>query len=333
MSAFKKHLIYKHKLALWVTLLAIVAPMIHFDGGHLLLFYFQENRFELMFHVFEVDTSTLLILFFGFAVVVILLLNFTFSRYFCGHLCPKTLLKNFFVDFIEISLFKIIKQKNIQKEELQRHPLKVLLAYLSLAMVALFAPLGFFFYFYPYDLFIKIVLSGFDGYFLLGALYLSIALYLFAEALFFKEFFCSYLCPYALVDSVTFHDKRDFYFFDDKEHCIECDLCVRVCPVPDLDIKKGFDSRCISCGDCSAVCKDVMYKEQREHSLINYKDSTKEKNKYRFFSFGSKKISIVLVIAVLGFYSIAASYLLLDKNLKSCRFSNSFLYENIKSAD
>ena len=327
MSHFQKHLDAKHKLGLYVTLFAVLLPLVRIDNAGFLLFYFQERRFEFFFRTYEVNTASLVVLFLLCAVFVITLLNLTYSRYFCGHLCPKTLLRNLFVEIIEIKWFKILRQKNIQKEELDKHPLKVLFAYLLLALIAFVAPLPFFFYFYPYDLFIEMFLDGFSEHFIVGGFYFAIAVYLFAETLFFKEFFCSYLCPYQLVHSVSVNEQKSFYFFEEKEKCIGCDLCVRVCPVPDLDIKKGFDTRCISCGDCSAVCADVMQKEGRDRSLILYKDFQAKRNIHRFFSFASAKISVVLVVLGVVFFIAGVVYLVDPQNLHSCKFSNSFLYQ------
>ena len=327
MSYFQKHLDAKHKLGLYVTLFVVLLPLVRIDNAGFLLFYFQERRFEFFFRTYEVNTASLVVLFLLCAVFVITLLNLTYSRYFCGHLCPKTLLRNLFVEIIEIKWFKILRQKNIQKEELDKHPLKVLFAYLLLALIAFVAPLPFFFYFYPYDLFIEMFLGGFSEHFIVGGFYFAIAVYLFAETLFFKEFFCSYLCPYQLFHSVSVNDQKSFYFFENKENCIECDLCVRVCPVPDLDIKKGFDTCCISCGDCSAVCADIMHKEKKGEALILYKNFDAKKNTTAFFSFASRKLSLVLIVLTCILFVIGVSYLLDQENLHSCRFSNSFLYQ------
>ena len=38
--------------------------------------------------------------------------------------------------------------------------------------------------------------------------------------------------------------NNDFY--------IDCDKCVKVCPIDELDIKAGFDIRCVQCGLCES---------------------------------------------------------------------------------
>jgi len=325
MSRFETHARYKNKLAILVTLLAIALPMIHAGERHLLLFNFYQNRFEILFFAFEVNTPFLAAIFIVFAFSVILLFNVTYARYFCGHFCPKTILKNLFTEVIEGKIFKIIKQKNIQNENIDKKPLQTFLAYATLGVLTLIAPLPFFFYFIPYEIFIRILLEGFANAPSLGMLYGAISLYLFAEILFFKEFFCSYVCPYQLVHAITYNEQKSYYAFYDKEACIECDMCVKVCPVPDLDIKKGYDARCIACGDCSAVCAD-MVEAKRATPLLLYTDAKGVKNRSRFFSFSDKKRVLLLVAAILLASIAAIATLASSKNLTSCNFANESLH-------
>ena len=55
------------------------------------------------------------------------------------------------------------------------------------------------------------------------------------------------------------------------KNCIDCNKCVKICPVDDLDIKNGFDIRCVQCGLCEIACEDVMMKHTKKHSLISKK--------------------------------------------------------------
>ena len=41
--------------------------------------------------------------------------------------------------------------------------------------------------------------------------------------------------------------------------CIDCNLCVQVCPTG-IDIRKGLQYECIGCAACIDVCDDVMKK-------------------------------------------------------------------------
>jgi len=51
--------------------------------------------------------------------------------------------------------------------------------------------------------------------------------------------------------------------------CIDCTLCVQVCPTG-IDIRKGLQYQCISCSSCIDACNDVMEKMGYERGLIRY---------------------------------------------------------------
>lgn len=326
-ETFLEHHHKKNVIALFVTLFAIALPLVSYKGIHLLLFNFYDSRFEFFFRAWEIGLAGLIALFFLFAITTILLFNFTYSRYFCGYICPKTLLKNFFVEMIEGKVFKILKVKNrLNEKNFQKDKLKTFFAYFMLAIVVLVGSIPIFFYLMPYDKFFEIAMDNFNGYTFLFYIWMLSALYLFAEVLFFKEFFCSYLCPYQLVNSISVNQERGFYNFFDKEKCIACEACVKVCPIEDLDVKKGYDSRCIACGDCSAVCSDVMQHEGNENSLIAYKNFHNEDSKPAL-SFGFKKYSFLLSLFTFLLALMLSNYLLSYDHLSSCKFSNAVLYE------
>jgi cytochrome c oxidase accessory protein FixG len=54
-----------------------------------------------------------------------------------------------------------------------------------------------------------------------------------------------------------------------KGDCIDCSLCVQVCPTG-IDIRKGQQYECIGCGLCVDACDQVMDKVARPRGLIRY---------------------------------------------------------------
>jgi polyferredoxin len=326
-KAIERHFHRQNTIAWIVTIVAIAIPFIQIDGKHLLLFNFYAFRFEFLFHAWEVSTGYLVVIFVLFATGVILLFNFTYSRYFCGQICPKTLLKRFFRDQIEAKIFKIARLTNRQREEkVEKSFFKTAMAYLTLLLLSTLSAWAFFFYLIPAPVLIDMTTSGFSGYPVVGYTWASITVYLFAEALYFKEFFCSYICPYQLVSSVTVSDDRCYYAFDDPQHCTRCGACVRICPVPNLDIRDGFDTRCISCGDCAEICEDAMHQEGRDKSLITYRSSSGKLKAHPYFSFSKPAISIVLALTAIITIGLMIGYLVSPENLDQCHFINADLY-------
>jgi len=100
-----------------------------------------------------------------------------------------------------------------------------------------------------------------------------------------REQLCFWLCPYAriqgvMIDPQTIMPTYDFKRGeqrarigkgDDKSgDCIDCNLCVAVCPTG-VDIRSGQQEGCITCGLCIDACDAVMEKVNRPTRLISYR--------------------------------------------------------------
>lgn len=97
----------------------------------------------------------------------------------------------------------------------------------------------------------------------------------------FREQFCSVLCPYArfqavLTDAQTVQVGYDTVrgeprgrFGAAKGDCIDCHKCVAVCPTG-IDIRNGFQLECIGCARCIDACDSIMDRIGRPRGLIRY---------------------------------------------------------------
>lgn len=103
---------------------------------------------------------------------------------------------------------------------------------------------------------------------------------------FAREQVCTFMCPYARFQSAMF-DKDTLVIgydikrgekrgklkkgttFDGRGHCIDCSLCVQVCPTG-IDIRNGLQMECIACGLCVDACDGVMEKLDLPKGLIRY---------------------------------------------------------------
>ncbi len=54
-----------------------------------------------------------------------------------------------------------------------------------------------------------------------------------------------------------------------KGDCIDCTLCVKVCPTG-IDIRDGVQLECVNCTACMDACDEVMVKIGRDKGLIRY---------------------------------------------------------------
>ncbi|WP_261395047.1 cytochrome c oxidase accessory protein CcoG [Halomonas sp. DP1Y21-3] len=103
-----------------------------------------------------------------------------------------------------------------------------------------------------------------------------------------REQVCLYMCPYARFQSVMFDRDTLIVSYDYHRgeprgprkrnadpaeqglgHCIDCDLCVQVCPTG-IDIRDGLQYQCITCAACIDACDSVMDKMGYPRGLVRY---------------------------------------------------------------
>jgi len=93
------------------------------------------------------------------------------------------------------------------------------------------------------------------------------------------------VCPYARFQSVLLDSNSLLVGYDasrgeprgklergperTKGDCIDCGLCVQVCPTG-IDIRNGLQLECIQCALCADACDSVMQKIHRPLGLIRY---------------------------------------------------------------
>jgi cytochrome c oxidase accessory protein FixG len=118
------------------------------------------------------------------------------------------------------------------------------------------------------------------------SLFYSFATY--GNAGYLREQVCKYMCPYARFQGAMFDPNTLIIAYDVKRgeprgsrrkgsdyraaglgDCIDCTLCVQVCPTG-IDIRDGLQIECIACGACIDACDEVMDKVNYPRGLIRY---------------------------------------------------------------
>ena len=278
---------------LFITLfLYVLFPWLSFNNIHFLMFNFEFHRFEFLFMAFEASTHQLIYIVVTLFIGLLLGLNLTISRFYCGYFCPST-----------IATFISLKFKN---------PFFIFGTVLSLAFVLAFSTISYFTS--AIDLFLNF--TKFDT----ASIFVGVLTTAFTSIfLVFRGWYCSILCPYFFVSAVLPQEEKQTFEFFDKNSCIDCDKCVKVCPIDELDIKAGFDMRCVQCGLCETACDSVMIKFNKS-SLI--KKKYKDRNIFRSFS-KNGYIWGIIVFTIMIFIII---YILDSSNLDNCYFINKNLY-------
>ena len=210
------------------------------------------------------------------------------GRLWCGFACPQTVYTEIFM-WIE-RRFEGDRQARIKLDaapwgfnKLWRKSA----TQLSWIAVGLWTGFSFVGYFTPIkELWAEAFTLGFGPWEWFWVLFYGFATY--GNAGFLREQVCKYMCPYARFQSAMF-DKDTLIISYDAERgeprgsrskktdikaaglgsCIDCTLCVQVCPTG-IDIRKGLQYECIGCAACVDVCDGVMDKMDYPRGLIRY---------------------------------------------------------------
>ncbi|WP_051603129.1 cytochrome c oxidase accessory protein CcoG [Simplicispira psychrophila] len=272
----------------WATqLFFYVIPWLQWNGRQMLLFDLEQRRFYLfellLFPQDFIYLTALLII----AALSLFLFTAVAGRLWCGFACPQTVYTEIFM-WIEHrvegdrSARLRLDASPWSKEKLRKKFLKQLL-WLAVALWTGFTFVG---YFVPIRTLAVEVMALQGGWQIFWVLFYGFATY--GNAGFLREQICKYMCPYARFQSAMFDQDTLIVTYDAVRgemrgprtkavdakvqglgDCIDCTLCVQVCPVG-IDIREGLQYECIGCGLCVDACNSVMDKMQYPRGLIRY---------------------------------------------------------------
>lgn len=209
------------------------------------------------------------------------------GRLWCGFACPQTVYTEIFM-WIEHK----IEGDRSARLRLDASPWtfekirKKFLKQTAWITVSLWTGFTFVGYFVPIRELGPELLAFAGGWQIFWVLFYGLATY--GNAGFMREQVCKYMCPYARFQSAMFDRDTLIVTYDEARgeprgprvktvdykakglgDCIDCTLCVQVCPVG-IDIRKGLQYECIGCGLCVDACNTVMDKMHYPKGLIRY---------------------------------------------------------------
>ena len=261
------------------------------DGRQAILFDLPARKFYIFGITFWPQDFTLVSLLLIIAAFVLFAVTNFAGRLWCGYTCPQTAWTFVYMwieEHIEGSRNKRIKLDNSpwNFDKIWRKTLK----HLAWISIGLLTGITFVSYFYPVrELWPDLFTGNITPWPLFWILFFTSTTY--GAAGFLREQLCFFWCPYARFQAVMFDTDTLLVCYDEKRgegekgrgkrkktddreamglgDCVDCNLCVQVCPVG-IDIRDGIQYQCIDCGLCIDACNEIMEKMDYEPNLISY---------------------------------------------------------------
>jgi cytochrome c oxidase accessory protein FixG len=276
-------------LSVWVLLgIFYVLPWLQWQGRQAVLFDLPARKFYILGLVFWPQDFIFLTWLLIIAALALCFFTAIGGRLWCGYACPQTVWTETFLWMERLAEGDRGARLKLDKapwsaRKLARKSLKQFL-WVAFALWTGFTFVGFF---TPIRTLAGEVLALSPGpWETFWILFYGFATY--GNAGYLREQVCKYMCPYARFQSAMFDRDTLVITYDEgrgeprgarrrgtdaraqgKGDCIDCTLCVQVCPTG-IDIRKGLQIECIACAACIDVCDDVMDKMGSPRGLIRY---------------------------------------------------------------
>jgi len=264
----------------------VAAPWLRLGGQPLLRFDLPARRFSVFGATFTATDLYLLALFLLIAAVGMFLFSALLGRLWCGWACPQTV-------YLE-GVFRRV-ERWIEGSPMKRRQLdfgardaaywsKKSLKHSAFLLISAVIALSFVGYFIGGKGLVELLSGVAHPAALVTALALTALTYW--NFSWFREQFCTFLCPYARFQAVMLDDHSLIVGYDprrgeprgmlrpdqapdERGDCIDCKRCVQVCPTG-IDIRNGLQLECVSCTACIDACDAVMDRISRPRGLIRY---------------------------------------------------------------
>jgi cytochrome c oxidase accessory protein FixG len=274
---------------IWLTQIVFYAiPWLTWNDRQSVLFDISAHQF----YIFGIVLFPQDLIYLAFILIISALALFLFTavagRLWCGFSCPQSVYTEIFL-WIE----RQIEGDSLARMRLDDAPMHAKKAWKKLAKHSVWIGFsmwtGFTFlgYFSPIrDLASHVMAFNLSHWETFWICFYGLATY--GNAGFLREQVCKYMCPYARFQSAMFDDDTLIVTYDAARgeprggrsklvdattkglgDCIDCQLCVQVCPVG-IDIRDGLQYECISCGLCVDACNSIMDKMEYPRNLIHF---------------------------------------------------------------
>lgn len=313
---------YRTRVQFFLIAFFLALPWITINSRQALLLDVFNRRFEIFGLSLRAHNAPLLFLVLATAAFVLFFATTLYGRVWCGWACPQTV----FIDGVFRRIERWVEGPALERRRLDNAPWTFAKFYKRAVKWSLYIVVSwiithsFFAYFvgteHLYEMMTHSPAENWTSFLFMLALNLLV-LFDFA---WFREQFCTIVCPYGRFQSVLMDRGSLAVTYDiargepratpqakhlAKTHgsklgdCVNCYRCVQVCPTG-IDIRRGLQMECIACTGCIDACDAVMSKIGKPTGLIRY-DSVEKRVK------GRSRLSVrAAVYFVLSLTSAAA---------------------------
>ena len=281
---------YRKITSYFFLIILFCLPHIKLNSEPILLFNILERKFIIFGNIFWPQDFYLFAIASILGLVFIILFTIIYGRVFCGWVCPQTI----FMEMVFRRIEYLIEGDYTHQKKLDSQPwnrekiLKRILKHSVFWIISFFIANTFLAYIIGADQLWKIQTDPIGKH--LGGL-ISIGIFTTVFYLVFarlREQVCTTICPYGRLQGVLLDPNSMVVAYDHKRgeerakfkkkedrkenhkgDCIDCKLCVSVCPTG-IDIRNGTQLECINCTACIDECDTIMEGVGLEKGLIRF---------------------------------------------------------------
>lgn len=332
---------------IWFTMgLFLLMPWVTWDDRQALLFDLPNRKFYIFWWTFLPQDFFFLSWLLIMAAFALFTVTVFAGRVWCGYTCPQTVWTKIFMWIEKITEGERNARIKLDKANLSlAKVLRRSLKHVGWLAVAFVTAITFVSYFTDARI-LTMELVRFDLSFweIFWIFFFTVATYMNAGWL--REQVCMYMCPYGRFQSVMFDKDTLIISYDTQRgeprgnrkkgvdyqseglgDCIDCTLCVQVCPTG-IDIRNGLQFECISCAACIDACDSVMDQMGYERGLVRYTTEhlLEKGGKYKFLR--GRLVGYAALIGIMATVFLVALTLRVPLELETIRDRNQLYREN-----
>ena len=278
----------RSRLSLGLLALFLGLPWVHIAGQQALLLDISKRKFAVFGLTFWAHDTPILFLVVAGAILTIAFITAIWGRVWCGWACPQTV----FVEQVFRRIEKWIEGDGVARRRLDEAPMSLEKfgkkslkwgAFLALSLILAHSFLAYFIGTEALSRMMAHAPSQNPAEFMVMT---ALALVVLFDFGWFREQFCTMVCPYGRFQSVLMDNRSTVVAYDSRRgeprkgsipepasggrgDCVNCYRCVQVCPTG-IDIRRGVQLECIACTACMDACDDVMTRLKLSTGLIRY---------------------------------------------------------------